>query len=180
MKTADRLLSAALALIIACAAQTTPVPTQSAPPPEVSKTAGAVNGRWVGSMTARLPGLEPDHFPWEMTCSSAALGFGASCPMKGTASIGPVEEACLLAYDPEGKAIHFMCVTSMSEVHDHKGQWPGDRRINFEPYRISISGHPATEDVTFEFPSPDRIQTTSVITAENGSRMTFEFSGSRR
>jgi hypothetical protein len=48
-----------------------------------------------------------------MTCRVVALGSGAACSMKGTASIGPIEEACALAYDPEGKAVHFMCVTSI-------------------------------------------------------------------
>jgi hypothetical protein len=30
--------------------------------------------------------------------------------MEGTASIGPMSQSCLLAYDPEGKAVHYMCI----------------------------------------------------------------------
>ena len=154
-------------------------PNQPGPSPQVKQTAEAVTGYWVGYMTTSLPGIKPEQFPWEMTCKVVALGSGAACSMKGTASIGPIEEACVLAYDPEGKAVHFMCVTSMREVHDHKGQWLGDYEIQFELYKTSWEGQPATEEVTFTFPNPDRIKTRSVITTEQGSRMTFEFSGIR-
>lgn len=160
--------------------QTPPTPSQPAPPPQVKQTVDAVAGHWVGSMTAVLPGPASDQFPWEMTCKTVARGSGAACAMTGTASIGPIEEACLVAYDPEGKAVHFMCVTSMREVHDHKGRWTNDREIQFEPYKTSMAGQPVTEDVTFAFPNPNRIKTRSVITTEDGSRMTFEFSGIRR
>jgi hypothetical protein len=100
--------------------------------------------------------------------------------MKGAASIGGIEEACLLAYDPDGKAVHFMCVTSMGEVHDHKGHWLSDRKIQFEPYPTSWEGKPATEDVTFNFPDASHIRTRSVITTQDGSEMIFEFHGTRK
>jgi len=158
-------------------AQTLQPPNQS---PQVKLVVEAVSGHWVGQMIAALPGLRPEPFPWEMVCNPAALGAGASCSMKGAASIGGIEEACLLAYDPDGKAIHFMCVTSMGEVHDHKGQWLSDRKIQFEPYPTSWEGKPATEDVTFNFPDASHIKTRSVITTQDGSEMIFEFHGSRK
>ena len=178
----QNLFATLLALILAltCVSQTPPTPNQAEPPLQVKQTVDAVAGRWVGSMIAVLPGPASDQFPWEMTCKTVALGSGVACSMTGIASIGPIEEACLLAYDPEGKAIHFMCVTSMREVHDHKGRWTNDREIQFEPYKTSMGGQPVTEDVTFTFPNPDHIKTRSVISTKDGSRMTFEFSGIRR
>ena len=173
-------LLTAVFLVVTCVAQTRPAASQSAPPPEIKQTVQAVSGQWVGSMTAAFPGSKPEEFPWGMSCKAVALGSGAACTMKGVPSIGPIEETCLLAYDAEGKAVHFMCVTSMREVHDHKGRWTSGHSIQFEPYKTTMAGHSVTEDVTFDFPSSERIRTKSVITTEDGSRMTFEFSGTRR
>ena len=82
--------------------------------------------------------------------------------------------------DSPGKAVHYMCVTSMGEVHDHKGHWLSDRKIQFEPYPTSWEGKPATEDVTFNFPDASHIRTRSVITTQDGSEMIFEFHGTRK
>src|SRR5437773_2128252 len=110
-----------------------PVPAQKQPsqtrpprkgtPPEVTRTVEAIQGTWAGSMIASVPGYPSETFEWTMDCRFVALGAGASCTNKGKASIGNMAESCLLAFDPEGKAVHYMCVTSMGEVHDHKGQW---------------------------------------------------------
>ena len=166
-------------VVIACPGQAAQPSVQPASPPQVKQTVDAVSGHWAGQMTAALPGLKPESFPWEMTCNPAALGAGAACSMKGMASIGAIEEACLFAYDPDGKAVHFMCVTSMGEVHDHKGQWISDHEMRFDPYPTTWDGKPATEDVSISFPESHHIQTSSVITKQDGSRMTFEFHGAR-
>ena len=164
---------------ISCRGQAPQPPAMPPPPPQVKQTVDAVSGHWTGQMTATLPGMKPESFPWEMTCNPAALGAGAACSMKGTASIGAIEEACLFAYDPDGKAVHFMCVTSMGEVHDHKGQWISDQQMLFDPYPTSWEARPATEDVSIRFPESQHIQTSSVITKQDGSKMTFEFYGAR-
>jgi len=164
---------------ITCLPQAPQSPSQPSPSPQVKQTVDAVSGHWAGQMTASLPGLKPESFPWEMTCNPAALGAGAACSMKGMASIGAIEEACLFAYDPDGKAVHFMCITSMAEVHDHKGQWISEREIRFDSYPTSWEGKPATEDVNIRLPDPTHIQTSSVITKQDGSKMTFEFHGIR-
>src|SRR5215469_4605949 len=108
-------------------------PRQQPAPPEVKKTADSIVGKWSGQMTAKVGAAAPETFNWTMDCKPVAFGAGASCNNEGQASIGPLSESCLLAYDPEGKAVHYMCVTSMGEVHDHKGQWKNDRTIEFEP-----------------------------------------------
>ena len=81
-------------LTVTCAAQTRQAPSQPGPPPQVKQTVEAVSGHWVGHMTASLPRIKPEQFPWEMACKAVALGSGAACSMKGTASIGPIAEAC--------------------------------------------------------------------------------------
>ena len=165
--------------VITCLGQAAQPPAQPPSPPQVKQTVDAVSGYWTGQMTAALPGVKPETFPWEMTCNPAALGAGAACSMKGTASIGAIEEACLFAYDPDGKAVHFMCVTSMGEVHNHKGQWISDHEMRFEPYPTSWDGKPATEDVDIRFPDSRHIQAISVITKQDGNKMTFEFHATR-
>ena len=106
---------------------------QGPEPAEVRKTVQAFVGAWEGQMTARVPGEDSETFVWSVDCKPVALGAGAACTNGGKASIGLISETCLAAYDPVGRAVHYMCVTSMGEVHDHKGQWKDDKTVEFEP-----------------------------------------------
>src|SRR5262245_11448992 len=115
------------------AGQGQPGSAPAPPPAEINRTVGAVVGRWSGRMTATMPDGASETFAWSMSCQAAALGAGASCTMEGRPSIGDLAQACLVAYDPESKAVHYMCVTSMGEVHDHKGRWTDAKTIQFEP-----------------------------------------------
>jgi hypothetical protein len=172
-----RMAESILALAVTGIAQN---PSEQPLPPEVKKTIEAVSGQWVGEMSASFPGLKAEKFPWEMTCAPVALGSGASCAIKGQPAFGPIEESCLLAFDPEGMKVHFMCVTSMREVHDHRGDWTSEREIRFEAYPTTWDRQPATEDVMFEFRGFDHIRTRSIITARAGARLAFEFNGVRK
>ncbi len=114
-----------------------------------------------------------------MDCRSAALGSGAVCTSEGTASIGAMSQTCLLAYSPEERTVHYMCVTSMGEVHDHKGQWKTNS-IEFVPLEGFLSGGRMVENVTMSFPDRATIKTRSVVTLPDSSVMTFDFTGARR
>jgi hypothetical protein len=155
-------------------------PPQTTSPPEVKKTADAIVGRWIGQMTARVPGVPAESFKWAMDCKPIALGAGASCTNTGKASIGFMSESCLLAFDPEGKSVHYMCVTSMGEVHDHKGTWKDAKTIEFEPLRAGMMGQLVTETNRWYFPDANTIDKTSVVTMSDGSSMNFEFKGKRK
>ena len=148
-------------------------------PPEVKKTVDAISGRWTGQMTARVPGTPAESFNWTMDCRTVAQGAGASCTNTGKASIGYMSESCLLAFDPEGKTVHYMCVTSMGEVHDHKGTWKDAQTIEFEPLRAGMMGQLVTETNRWYFPDANTIDKTSVVTMADGSSMNFEFKGKR-
>ena len=150
-----------------------------APPPEVKRTVDAITGRWTGQMTARVPGAPAESFNWTMDCRTIAQGAGASCTNTGKASIGVMAESCLLAYDPEGKAVHYMCVTSMGEVHDHKGAWKDANTIEFEPLRAGMMGQLVTETNRWYFPDANTIDKTSEVTLADGSSMNFEFKAKR-
>jgi hypothetical protein len=89
-------------------------------------------------------------------------------------------ESCLLAYDPEGKAVHYMCVTSMGEVHDHKGKWVDPKTIDFEPLLAGMMGQPITETLKWYFPDEETISKTSEVKLRDGSVMHFEFKGKRQ
>jgi hypothetical protein len=154
-------------------------PRQQPPPPvEVKRTTDAIVGKWSGHMTARVAGTV-ETFDWSMDCKSAAFGAGAACTNEGKASIGAMAESCLLAYDPEGKAVHYMCVTSMGEVHDHKGTWKDGKTIEFEPLRAGMMGQLVTETNRWFFPDASSISKTSVVTMPDGTSMSFEFNGKR-
>ena len=154
-------------------------PPSPPPPAEVKRTVDAVVGRWSGSMTANIPGAEPATFGWSIDCKTAALQAGALCTMEGHPAFGAIEQACLVAYDPVGEAVHYMCVTSMGEVHDHKGHWKDERAVVFEPLVGGLEGKTMTETITWTFPGPGRMTTLSVVTLPDGSAMSFEFEGKR-
>ena len=148
--------------------------------PEIAKTVQAIQGIWIGKMTANVPGFPIETFDWTMDCKVAALGAGASCTNTGKASIGSMAESCLLAFDPEGKTVHYMCVTSMGEVHDHKGHWKDDQTIEFEPLRAGMMGQTITETLVWYFPDAGTIDKVSEVQLADGSLMRFEFKGRRR
>jgi hypothetical protein len=151
-----------------------------APPPEVNKTVEAMNGTWLGRMTAHVPGFPAETFEWSMNCQIVARGAGLSCSNQGKASVGALSESCLLAFDPEGKAVHYMCVTSMGEVHDHKGKWVDDKTIEFEPLRAGFMGQPITETLKWHFPEVGILDKASEIKLADSSTMKFEFRGKRQ
>ena len=130
-------------------------------------------------MTARIPGMAPETFNWTMDCRSVALGAGASCANEGKASIGLLAESCLFAYDLDRKAVHYMCVSSMGEVHDHKGRWKDDKTLEFEPLRAGMMGQQITETLKWSFPDSHTLSKTSTVTMPDGSSMVFEFTGRR-
>ena len=148
--------------------------------PEVARTVDAIQGRWAGLMIAKVPGYPAETFDWRMDCKVVARGAGAACTNTGKASIGEMAESCLLAYDPEGKAVHYMCVTSMGEVHDHKGKWIDRKTIEFEPLRAGMMGQLVTETNRWYFPDAGTIDKTSEVKSADGSTMIFEFKGTRQ
>ena len=147
---------------------------------EVERTVEAINGKWVGKMTAKVPKFPVEVFDWTMNCNVVARGFGASCTNGGKASIGELAETCLLAYDTDGKAVHYMCVTSSGEVHDHKGKWTDAKTIEFEPLRGGMMGQTIIETIRWHFPTLNTIVKTSEVKLSDGSSMNFEFRGQRQ
>jgi len=145
---------------------------------EVNRIVQTMSGVWTGNMIARVSGAT-ESFDWKMNCQMVAKGAGLSCTNTGKASIGSMAESCLLAYDPDGKSIHYMCVTSMGEVHDHRGRWADPKTIEFEPLRAGMMGQPIVETLKWRFVDADTIDKTSEVTLANGSVMKFEFMGKR-
>jgi len=131
-------------------------------------------------MIAKVGAYPPEAFDWKMDCKPIARGAGAACTNTGKASIGEMAESCLLAYDAEGKAVHYMCVTSMGEVHDHKGKWIDDKTIEFEPLLAGMMGQLVTETNRWYFPDANTIDKTSIVRWPDGKTMNFEFKGKRQ
>ena len=176
-------LCLAVALIAFSAAEGNNIAQVRPPEPlarvEVNRIVEAMNGIWTGKMTANVPGAPSESFDWKMNCQIVATGAGLSCTNTGKASIGSMTESCLLAFDPEGKAIHYMCVTSMGEVHDHKGTWVDSKTIEFEPLRAGMMGQSIVETLKWRFVDADTIDKTSEVKLANDSEMKFEFVGKR-
>jgi hypothetical protein len=145
----------------------------------VRRIVDVMRGTWTGKMTANIPGFPAESFDWKMNCQIVAQGAGLSCTNAGKASIGSMAESCLLAFDPEGNAVHYMCVTSMGEVHDHKGHWVDLRTIEYEPLSAGFNGQQITETLRWHFADDNTIHKTSEIRLPDGSTMKFEFTGNR-
>lgn len=173
-----------LTFALACATGSSLIAQVTPPKPittlEVGRIVEAMSGIWTGKMTANVPGFPAETLDWRMNCQVVAQGAGLLCTNTGKASIGSMSESCLLAFDPEGKAIHYMCVTSMGEVHDHKGKWIDERTIEFEPLRAGFNGQPIIETLRWRFPASDSIDKTSEVKLPDASVMKFEFNGKRR
>lgn len=172
---------------IACALLAASVPAQeNAAPPlpssvasEVRRTVAALAGSWTGKMTATMPDEPPETFSWTMDCKEIALGQGVSCTMGGTASIGPLAQTCLVAFDPVGKSVHYMCVTSMGEVHDHDGHWVDDRTLEFIPLAGTFMDEPTIETIRWRFTDPRTIEMRTILTLSDGNFLRFDFQGRR-
>ena len=149
-------------------------------PPEVKQTVDALTGTWAGQMTATVPGYPPATFGWTMQCKTVALGAGVACTNGGSTSIGEMSESCLFAFDPDSKSVHYMCVTSMGEVHDHKGHWKDGRVIEFEPLRAGMMGGQVIETLKWQFTDVNSLDKFSTVTMPDGSTMVFEFKGKRK
>jgi hypothetical protein len=140
---------------------------------EINQTVEAMQGTWLGKMAANVPGFAPETFDWSMNCQIVAKGAGLLCANRGRASIGSMEESCLLAFDPEGKAVHYMCVTSMGEVHDHKGRWVDAHTIEFEPLRAGMMGRPITERLRWRFADLNAFRIYRATAVESRNRITL-------
>jgi len=146
---------------------------------EVIRTVEAIAGVWKGQMNANVPGSPPGSIDWTMDCKRVALNSGALCTNGGTAPFGELAESCLLAFDPESKAVHYMCVTSMGEVHDHKGRWTDTKTIEFEPLQAGMMGKQVIETLKWHFNEDGTLHKTSEVRLADGSMMQFDFKGKR-
>jgi hypothetical protein len=136
--------------------------------PEVKKIVDALSGKWATDAEMTMPGAKPEKAKLSMECKKIALGAGVSCSMEGKTSMGPMAETCMIAHDPEGSGVHMMCVTSMGEVHDHKGKWKDDKTLEFEPLKATMEGKPITETVVMTMADAKTVSMTSTTTTANG------------
>ena len=170
-------LLAPLALV-ACAACCVLVaaPAFAGAPPEVEKTTTAFRGKWTAEVTLTVGNATPETVPADLACRSIANGAGTACAMTGTSSLGAFEANCLIAFDPVGSTgVHFMCVTTDGEVHDHRGRWTDATHLTFE--RLSWSGGPGGsgwEDLSCAWPTPKTMTWTSITSMPDGTRVKFE------
>ena len=149
-------------------------------PPEVQKTVDAFLGKWTFAATLTATGMPaPAPVKLSMDCQKTALGIAVLCSGKGEATgLGPMEMGLVTGYNPEEKLVHFMVITSDGAFHDHKGVWK-DKDLVFEPLKYTIEGQPATEEFSFTVDSPTSMSFHSVTTKADGSKESFEGTGTR-
>ena len=149
--------------------------------PEVAKTVQAFLGKWTVNGTMTAPALSaPAPTKMLVDCQLTALGGALNCTAKADITgLGPVEMGTLIGYDPEGKVVHFMVISSAGEFHDHMGTWKDDKTLEFQPLKFKNHGQDATEDFGFSFTGPNAMSFKSVTTNADGTKETFEGTGTR-
>jgi hypothetical protein len=138
----------------------------------------SMSGEWSGVMRAQVP-PNTEEFPWRVSCAPIARNAGILCHSAGTASIGPIAQSCLLAVAPGDEEVHLMCVSSMGEVHDHRGRYE-DGRIRFIPLRARISGKMAEEIVEYQVAPDGTMRTLSVVRTKGRPEMRFTLHATRQ
>ncbi|HEY3356222.1 MAG TPA: hypothetical protein VGQ83_23420 [Polyangia bacterium] len=163
-------------LVLLCGVAVAQPPRQPpAAQPLVKRTVDAFAGTWTGDATLGIPGKPLQKVKVTSTCHKIAGGAGVSCELKqhGKTSM-PVDQTCLIGYDTEGSGVHLMCVTAAGEAHDHQGTWQRSDKIEFQPYKGTMMGKEATEDLTFEWTSPKVFAAHGKTTLADGQTSTFD------
>jgi len=145
--------------------------------PEEKELLASMSGEWLGVMRAEVP-PNVEEFTWRVSCAPIAKGSGVLCNSGGTASIGAIAQSCLLAPVPEDKEVHLMCVSSMGEVHDHRGRYD-DGVIRFEPLHARMEGKIVEEIVEYRIGPNGIMQTLSVVRSEGSPEMRFTLHATR-
>jgi hypothetical protein len=85
-------------------------------------------------------------------CKEVAGKTAVSCESKQKTPMGPYEGLFVVSFDPFSKAVHFISVTSMNEVHDHVCKWSG-YDLNCTPLKggSGPAGDELTEDLKMKF-----------------------------
>ena len=174
------LMFAVLACGACCALPAFAEPSASLPP-EVERTTSAFVGNWTAEATVKVGDAAPETFPLTLKCRAIADSRGAACDMSGTSSMGPFAATCMMAFDPVGTTgVHFMCVTTDGEVHDHRGRWTDATHVAFD--RLSWSGGPGGngyEDLACSWPTAKTMVWTSVTQASDGTKVKFDVNAKR-
>jgi hypothetical protein len=151
---------AALALVsvacsVGCGSTTPSTPpatakaTASTPPPaEAQRLASRLVGQWKGHGTMTMDG-KPMPVDFDISCTTSASAWAVTCQARGLDPAGKLhEETHLWGYNAETSKLHFFCVTSDGEVHDHVGGFT-DKGIAVE-YTGTLEGKPMVEAISFE------------------------------
>jgi hypothetical protein len=177
-------------------------PVMPAAPPEVKATVDAFKGNWKFDTTMSatgMPGMDkPFNGKMTFNCKEVAGKTAVSCESKQKTPMGPYDAQFVVSYDPYKKAVHFIGVTSMNEVHDHICTWSG-ADLNCTPLKggMGPGGDEITEDMKMTFAPSDKCKpkdaanplascpyksvtftSTSKMT-KGGATMTFEGKGKK-
>jgi hypothetical protein len=158
-------------------------PAQPAPPADVKTTVDMFKGNWSFDSTINatgVPGMDkPVKFKMAFPCKTVADGNAVECTASAKTAMGPFDGTFLVAYDPYSKAVHFISVTNMFEVHDHVCQWKGGD-LSCTPLKAGMGagGDEITEDITMHF-DKNTCDFTSVSHMKGGATMTFAGKGKK-
>jgi hypothetical protein len=109
-------------------------------------------------------------------CKKGANGWAAVCEAKMEFKKGPTMEAVFVhGWDIGSSMATFYEVTSMAEVHAHKGKWTDDKTITVTHSGKNAMGQEESDQLTFTLVGPKEIKVTGSGNAQG--KETFSFTG---
>ncbi len=157
------------------------MPAPPPPSPEVKQTVDAFVGTWTFEGTVTGMGPAPIKVKETVVCKKAAGGRVAACSGKGPLpGGGTYEDSALVTWSDGDKAVRFVGMSSMGEVHDHKCTWKDDKNLTCDPLSTTEMGNPVTVDLHMTWNDPKTISMSEMATAKDGSKSGFEGTGKRK
>lgn len=134
-------------VVLAVTATTAWAETATATPAQVTKLQKLV-GTWHGMAKVADAGKAPVEVAVDFQCRQASGGSGVSCDTRFAMPGGDYLETDLFGWNAEDGKVHWYAVTNAGEVHDHAGNFDGEKLTVH--YAGTSGGKPITEDVTLE------------------------------
>lgn len=137
---------------------------QSAPavtPPAGALQLQAFTGYWTGTGEMKVPGQETQVINVTVECTDTAAGWGILCKDAMTGKGVNYHETDIMGFDMQSSLVHWFAITNSGELHDHAGQWTGDKRFSVN-YTGKIGEKSISEDISMELTGASGLTVKSV------------------
>lgn len=129
--------------------------------PIYSEMLKSIIGNWSVDAAITLPDGSSATGTGRWYATEVSMGMGVHTLMRLEVEGRPKEENSLWGYDPGGQRLHMLSITSDGTVRDHSGALDENGVLHLRWDGI-VGGEPASEEITMDLRSPDRVEIVSV------------------